>query len=200
MDGVPSLEELMECNSYVRERFLSCQNRLFVILWGSFQKAISELARLYRDKLDNRCDNQCLIQALFRIESFYQCKYLDHSLCDQWFTLLTYICAGNWRSFLSAKVSGRVDTLEFIVPSVDELPLSLSPNRPIIISRRKRRAGFVEDYHPYSTFSWSLPHLLLFSFPAGLIDSMSKFCLHSNSKLQRLESVIDTDIREDLSE
>lgn len=174
MDGVPSLEELMECNSYVRERFLSCQNRLLVILWGSFQKAISELARLYRgmlclrlshcrsfflgmlfdqlefmfwfcivvisftiactllptfcshcidpprffakipcvysvlphnihiisliskrcflslrftlclpiflilDKLDNRCDNQCLIQALFRIESFYQCKYLAH--------------------------------------------------------------------------------------------------------------------------
>ncbi|KAL5960799.1 hypothetical protein TSMEX_011468 [Taenia solium] len=162
MDGIPSLEELMECNSYVRERFLSCQNRLLVILWGSFQKAISELARLYRDKLDNRCDNQCLIQALFRIESFYQC---------------------NWRSFLSTEVSGRVDTLEFIVPSVDELPLSLSPNRPIIISRRKRRAGFAEDYHPYS-----------------LIDSMSKFCLHSNSKLQRLESVIDTDIREDLSE
>ncbi|VDM36042.1 unnamed protein product [Hydatigera taeniaeformis] len=293
MDGVSSLEELMECNSYVRGRFLSCQNRLFVILWGSFQKAISGLARLYKEKLDNRCDNQCLLQALYRIESFYQmsqnllkyaknfgitlgyncrrlllrdalfssssndlcaydvyaavlqpfivggvlthghkrkrvqrCKrcfkrrrrlsikrccvispenerkinqvmqpFLNHydlstSALDghgNWTVSISGFSSpappalGNWRSFLSTEAAASVDTLELIMPSVNELQLPLSPNQSLILSRRKRRLGFTDDYHPYS-----------------LIDSMSKFCLHSNSKIQCLESVIDADIREDI--
>ncbi|EUB62784.1 hypothetical protein ECG_06819 [Echinococcus granulosus] len=294
MDEALSLDELMECNSYVKGRYLSCQNHLCVILWGSFQKAISELARLYKDKLDNRCDNRCLVQVLYRIESFYQlsqnvlryaknfginlgydcrrlllrdalllsstndlCAYDVYAAVLQPFitdNVVTYgrkrkrvqrcrrcfkrrqrlpmkrcciISAGsegsineviqpflnhydfyapsldrhgnwavsisdipsaappafsNWRSFLSSEATGPVDAVEFIMPPVDELPLSLSQNRSLIISRRKRHMGFTEDYHPYS-----------------LVDSMSKFCLHSNAKLQRLESVIDTDIHKDLS-
>ncbi|VDD81891.1 unnamed protein product [Mesocestoides corti] len=68
----PSFEDLVASNRYVRERLLSCQNPLLVGLWGFFEKAATGLTRLYKGKLDNCCDNQCLIEALQRIDTFYR--------------------------------------------------------------------------------------------------------------------------------
>lgn len=50
MEGLPDYDDLVENNEYVRQRFLACHDRLVVILWGSFQKAISDLSLLYKGK------------------------------------------------------------------------------------------------------------------------------------------------------
>lgn len=48
MHWMPSLDDLVEENGYVRNRYLTCHNRLVITLWGSFQKAIADLTQLYK--------------------------------------------------------------------------------------------------------------------------------------------------------
>ncbi|KAM7543218.1 hypothetical protein Aperf_G00000009663 [Anoplocephala perfoliata] len=79
MHRIPGLDDLIEENGYVKNRYLTCHNRLVVTLWGSFQKAIADLTQLYKDKLDNHCDRNCLVQTLNRITHFH--SSLFSNLC-----------------------------------------------------------------------------------------------------------------------
>ncbi|VDO03033.1 unnamed protein product [Rodentolepis nana] len=72
MTRMPDFDDLVESNEYVRNRYLACHDRLVVILWGSFQRAIADLTQLYKEKLDNQhCDQHYLLQALGRIGHFH---------------------------------------------------------------------------------------------------------------------------------
>uniref|UniRef100_A0A0X3P503 Uncharacterized protein n=1 Tax=Schistocephalus solidus TaxID=70667 RepID=A0A0X3P503_SCHSO len=67
-----TLEEAISEYSYVRRRFSTSQNHLLVGLWTFFEKAAAGLTSLYRGNLDGCSDNQCLIEALHRIDSFHR--------------------------------------------------------------------------------------------------------------------------------
>ncbi|KAL7059158.1 hypothetical protein AAHC03_013244 [Spirometra sp. Aus1] len=70
--GPPTLEEAISEYSYARRRFSTSQNHLLVGLWTFFEKAAAGLTSLYRGNLDGCSDNQCLIEALHRIDSFHR--------------------------------------------------------------------------------------------------------------------------------
>nr|CDS33217.1 expressed conserved protein [Hymenolepis microstoma] len=72
MTRMPDFDDLVESNEYVRNRYLACHDRLVVILWGSFQRAIADLTQLYKEKLDNQnCDQHYLLQTLGQIAHFH---------------------------------------------------------------------------------------------------------------------------------
>lgn len=48
MNRIPDFDDLVENNEYIRNRYLACHDRLVVILWGSFQRAIADLTQLYK--------------------------------------------------------------------------------------------------------------------------------------------------------